>query len=286
MFKIRSADQKEYGPVNADSIRQWIAQRRVDARTLIQAEGAGDWKPASEFAEFKDVLAASAASVPPPPFPIVAPASPAKTSAMAVTSLVLGILGCTALVGLVLGVISLIKINRSGGRLKGAGLAIAGICVSGIMLVMSIPVGAALLIPALVKAKSKAQTVSCVNNLKQLALGVRLYANDNNDQYPPGATWCDAILPQVGSPKPFQCNLNPDQRGAYAFNQKLVGKKETEVDPNTVMLFEFDGGWNAIGGPELLPSRSPHGKVVAVAFADGSVRQVQVSEIAALRWDP
>ena len=45
MFKIRGADGKEYGPVGADTLRQWIAQRRVVATTLVQAEGSAEWKP-------------------------------------------------------------------------------------------------------------------------------------------------------------------------------------------------------------------------------------------------
>lgn len=60
---------------------------------------------------------------------------PAKTSGLAVASLVLGILGfcsagLTALVGFVLGLVSLRKIKKSGGRLGGRGLAIAGTWVS------------------------------------------------------------------------------------------------------------------------------------------------------------
>ena len=39
MFKLLGADQKEYGPVNADQIRKWIAQGRANARTKLQAAG-------------------------------------------------------------------------------------------------------------------------------------------------------------------------------------------------------------------------------------------------------
>ena len=45
---------------------------------------------------------------------------------MAIASLVLGILGCTSIVGLVLGIIALGKIKESRGGLAGRGLAIAG----------------------------------------------------------------------------------------------------------------------------------------------------------------
>lgn len=52
MYKIIGADQKQYGPVSADEMRQWIAEGRVNAQTLIQAEGQTDWRPLSSFPEF------------------------------------------------------------------------------------------------------------------------------------------------------------------------------------------------------------------------------------------
>src|SRR5260221_8941028 len=41
---------------------------------------------------------------------------------------------------------------------------------------------AAMLLPALAKAKQKAQGIMCLNNTKQLALAWLLYAQDNNDR--------------------------------------------------------------------------------------------------------
>jgi len=40
---------------------------------------------------------------------------------------------------------------------------------------------AALLLPALSRAKAKAQAVDCLNNLKQLQLAWNMYVEDNND---------------------------------------------------------------------------------------------------------
>ena len=63
---------------------------------------------------------------------------------------------------------------------------------------------------------------------------------------------------------------------------------ESKIDPQTVMIFESDGGWNASGGPELMISRARHerGRVFVVAFADGSVQEVPESQLGTLRWDP
>ncbi len=52
MYKILGADQKEYGPVTSEQVRQWIAQRRANAQTLVQGEGSTEWQPLSAFPEF------------------------------------------------------------------------------------------------------------------------------------------------------------------------------------------------------------------------------------------
>ena len=43
---------------------------------------------------------------------------------------------------------------------------------------------AALLLPALSRAKQKAWTTSCTSNLRQIGLGLRMYADDNQERYP------------------------------------------------------------------------------------------------------
>jgi len=52
MYKIIGADQKQYGPISGDQIRQWIAEGRVNGQTIACAEGSDEWKPISEFPEF------------------------------------------------------------------------------------------------------------------------------------------------------------------------------------------------------------------------------------------
>jgi prepilin-type processing-associated H-X9-DG protein len=285
MYRVLGADGKEYGPVNADLLRQWITEGRANAQTKVKPEGATEWQTLGSVPEFELAFAASPGASPPLPTTPVE----VKTSAMAITSLVLGVLGfcgITAVVGLILGIVALVKINRSGGRLSGQGLAIAGICVSGFMLLFSIPVMAGMTLPALARAKQRAQAINCVNNLKQLGLAVRIYANDHNGQLPPAATWCDAIQGSVGSPKVFECPSEPGQRCAYAFNAKLNGKKEGEIDPQTVLLFESDAGWNGTGGATNVKPHKHSNRTVNVAFADGSVQQLSRSRLGTLRWEP
>lgn len=224
----------------------------------------------------------------PPPVP---GAAPSRTSAMAVTSLVLGILGLftcgsTALIGLIFGIISLIKIKNNRETLKGDGLALAGIIVSAVFLLM-VPIFAAMLLPVLASAKARAQTINCVSNERILALGVKMYAADHTNQLPPSATWCDAIQSYVGMPRVFKCPAaDPASRCGYAFNAALGGLDESKVDPHTVLIFESDAGWNASGGSELMVSRHMGGRVTVVAFADGSVQEVRQSQLSTLRWNP
>src|SRR5262249_49300642 len=221
----------------------------------------------------------------PPALATVAAGRP--TSGLAIASLVLGVLGfcsggLTALVGLVLGIVALSKISRSQGQLGGKGLAIAAISISGVF-VLLLP---ALLLPALIKARQKAQETECVKHVKQVALAVRLFAEDNNGRYPTGASWCDAIATNLANAKLLQCPARPGLRCGYGFNRQLAGRTLSSVPPDVVMLFETSGGWNVTGGERELLQDSPHGRSYVVGFADGSVRQLKEDELSTLRWGP
>jgi hypothetical protein len=56
MYKIIGADQKEYGPITADQLRQWVTEGRVNAQTLIWSETSGNWKPLSAYPELATLL--------------------------------------------------------------------------------------------------------------------------------------------------------------------------------------------------------------------------------------
>ena len=58
MYKIIGGDHREYGPVTADEIRQWIAEGRANGTTQAQPEEGGDWKALAGFPEFVEALSA------------------------------------------------------------------------------------------------------------------------------------------------------------------------------------------------------------------------------------
>src|SRR5450432_673168 len=54
-----------------------------------------------------------------------------------------------------------------------------------LVVIAIIAILAAMLLPALSKAKATSQSVACLSNLKQLQLGYLMYLSDNNDWLPP-----------------------------------------------------------------------------------------------------
>ena len=60
MYKIIGGDQREYGPITAEQLRQWIAEGRANAQTKVQVEGSSEWKPLASMPEL-------ASAVGPPP---------------------------------------------------------------------------------------------------------------------------------------------------------------------------------------------------------------------------
>src|SRR5690349_5936196 len=84
-----------------------------------------------------------------------------------------------------------------------------------LVVIAIIAILAGMLLPALAKAKTKAQGIFCMNNSKQLILAWKLYGGDFSDLYPPnpddanvtpGDNWCPGNVDYPGGSETF----NPD----------------------------------------------------------------------------
>jgi hypothetical protein len=191
------------------------------------------------------------------------------------------------LVGLILGIVAMNKVKKSEGRLKGHGLALAGVIVSAVSLLL-IPIFAAILLPAFAKGKQKAQAILCITRVNMLEMSLRSYAGTHQNQLPAATNWCDVLVeanPAVTNLMRCPVNLS-DGRCSYAMNAAVAGADLEKVDPMTVLLFESTGGWNKAGGKELLPASPFHEHLFVVGYADGHAEMVKETSLSGLRWNP
>ena len=145
MFKIIGADGREYGPITADQLREWIAQGRATAQTRVQAEGSAQWKPLTEYLEF---AAALSRALPPQPAPGPISITPTpRTNPMALTSMIMGIISITCcmccygmpfnVLGIIFSLVALAQIKNDPLSQEGRGLAVAGLVLSIASIVMA-----------------------------------------------------------------------------------------------------------------------------------------------------
>ena len=62
MYKILGGDGKEYGPISADTLRQWVVEGRANAQTQVQPDGSTGWQALGSLPEFAAQAGASAAA--------------------------------------------------------------------------------------------------------------------------------------------------------------------------------------------------------------------------------
>src|SRR6266516_70804 len=88
---------------------------------------------------------------------------------------------------------------------------------------------AAMLLPALAKAKERGKRIACVSNLRQLGLALRMWSDDNESRFPwrvPASEGGSQGLPEawmhfavisndIVTPKVFRCNSDNERDRAY-----------------------------------------------------------------------
>jgi hypothetical protein len=248
MYKIVGGDGKEYGPVSMDVVQKWIKEGRANAQTRIQGQ-AQEWKPLAEYPELAALLPNRAT---PPltagatPNPLVTGLVGERSSGLAITSLVLGILslvGCTiftAIPAVICGHIARSRASSSPERYGGAGLAMGGLVTGYIGLAISIFIlPAALLLPALSKAKERATSINCMNNMKQIGLAYKMWEVDHNGQFP----WAVSV--------------------AKGGTMELAIPGRDNLDPNPI---HFEVLSNQLATPKILVCVSDKTNTVALQF--------------------
>jgi len=134
------------------------------------------------------------------------------------------------------------------------------------------PVGAGLMIPALVRARAQARSVSCRSNLRQIGLAIAMYSADNGGAAPQSLN--ELVTKKYLSKKSSKALWCPSS-----------AKKQTGVETNYVYRKEFADVTlklhNAAGEPVVWdnPHEGRHGDTINVLYNDGSVRSVNIKTV-------
>jgi prepilin-type N-terminal cleavage/methylation domain-containing protein/prepilin-type processing-associated H-X9-DG protein len=93
-----------------------------------------------------------------------------------------------------------------------------------LVVIAIIAILAAMLLPSLSKAKSKAQGIYCMNNQRQVMLAVLMYAEDNNNRFPPNTS---------GDPPPAWVEGNMDWSVGNTDNTNVLKILRARLGPYT-----------------------------------------------------
>lgn len=211
-----------------------------------------------------------------------------RTSGAAIAALVLGILcficfgPLAAIPAIICGIVALNNISKSGGALQGKGMAIAGL-VMGIVGVLLVPMMAAILLPALARAREAARRASCANNLKQFGVIFKMYANENREEWPPLAEESGRLMMEpnlvypdyLTDPSILRCPSDPDPGPSSPDFSTKEGAFQS-IDDDSYFYFGYavtnDTEAKALAEAycRAMKGRAPLGEEIEVQFGSGT----------------
>jgi len=215
-------------------------------------------------------IAIAALQAPPPPIisqdkqMVVEPITNGLASAalyLGIASIIFSVL--TGIVGLILGVISVVQIKCSGGRQIGMGMAIAGIIASIILPLISSDFYFRILTNG---NHSRARQVGCVRNQQQIATLVTIYAQEHSGNFPND----DFFGALKADPRVLEC---PEGVGiGYGYNGNLRGVNSAKViNPVGTLLLSEGEGKPFTKSDDIDKTR--HAYMFNVCFVDGHMEK-------------
>jgi prepilin-type processing-associated H-X9-DG protein len=162
------------------------------------------------------------------------------TQGLAIGALVcgiIGLLGCppVGIVGLILGIVAVVKASQAPERYGGKGLAIGGIC-TGAVSILFVPLLISILLPSLSRARELSKRTVCAANMRGIGQSMYIYAQDGGMFPEEGADWQGRLVGAgLTMPQQFLCPSDSLVSGSSYYYVPGYG---VESDPEQVILYE------------------------------------------------